>query len=442
MSKVVNPRCIIHINDLPSFILKYIFSLLNPYDDFDAIQLVCRYWYEISVKTVVSLKKVFDRCNQFKWSVYEPDLHTGPFLAERCSQSSCYHAKSKMMYIFGGCTAAYTAFNDLWAFDLSRYTWSRVLIKKPPFPSPKALATLLAYKDNLLLFGGFSKSSPNPIHQTSSFYNELHLFDTEKNHWVELITENSVPKLASHTASIIGDSMVVFGGSMGNCSTNEVWVLDIPGRMWLQPQIAEGSRPAPRYGHSQIMLDENHLVILGGCGGPNMIYSDCWMLSFDLSLSTSWIWQEIKVTNPKMSAPHLWSHAACRVGSNMLVLSRPLKSECATFRHNSLTVDHILVQYFRVMPYLYLTNFLREMRTRSKPTPINVRTELLSERRVAESVALRRQSSSSPSSSSPPSCDRNKINLEPSSADRLSCTIMRRKLLTSKSLDKQVYFFE
>lgn len=51
-------------------------------------------------------------------SVYEPDLHTGPFLAERCSQSSCYHAKSKMMYIFGGCTAAYTAFNDLWAFDL------------------------------------------------------------------------------------------------------------------------------------------------------------------------------------------------------------------------------------------------------------------------------------------------------------------------------------
>lgn len=58
-------------------------------------------------------------CNESYYrSCYEPDLHTGPFLAERCSHSACYHAGKKAMYIFGGCTATYTAFNDLWTFDL------------------------------------------------------------------------------------------------------------------------------------------------------------------------------------------------------------------------------------------------------------------------------------------------------------------------------------
>jgi len=53
-------------------------------------------------------------------------------------------------------------------------------------PSPKALATMVLYNDNLLLFGGFSKSSMNPIHQTSTFFNELHLYDSKKNCWEEV----------------------------------------------------------------------------------------------------------------------------------------------------------------------------------------------------------------------------------------------------------------
>lgn len=66
------------------------------------------------------------------------------------------------------------------------HTWSRVVISRAPFPSPKALATLVQYGDDLLLYGGFSKSSPNPIHQTSTFYSELHLYSTAKNQWIEV----------------------------------------------------------------------------------------------------------------------------------------------------------------------------------------------------------------------------------------------------------------
>jgi hypothetical protein len=43
------------------------------------------------------------------------------------------------------------------------------------------------FKENMLLFGGFSKSSMNPIHQTTTFYNEMHLYNSTANSWEEVI---------------------------------------------------------------------------------------------------------------------------------------------------------------------------------------------------------------------------------------------------------------
>uniref|UniRef100_A0A914S366 F-box domain-containing protein n=1 Tax=Parascaris equorum TaxID=6256 RepID=A0A914S366_PAREQ len=116
--KRIEDVCIDH---LPEFILEYIFTMLSPYDDLDAVRLVSRRWQSIANGAIALMKRTFERCSQFEWSCYEPDLHTGPFLAERCSHSACYHAGRKAMYIFGGCTATYTAFNDLWTFDLVSY---------------------------------------------------------------------------------------------------------------------------------------------------------------------------------------------------------------------------------------------------------------------------------------------------------------------------------
>lgn len=57
------------------------------------------------------------------------------------------------MYVFGGFTQNCTAFNDLWALDLSNRKWKRI-IAKGTNPCPKGCATLLTYKDTLVLFGG------------------------------------------------------------------------------------------------------------------------------------------------------------------------------------------------------------------------------------------------------------------------------------------------
>lgn len=36
------------------------------------------------------------------------------------------------------------------------------------YPPPKACASLVAYKENLLLFGGWTHTSPYPLHQVSA----------------------------------------------------------------------------------------------------------------------------------------------------------------------------------------------------------------------------------------------------------------------------------
>lgn len=57
------------------------------------------------------------------WSSVYP-LHE-PSISERYSHCACFY--NKIMYVFGGCTAMNTTFNDLWAFDIAAEKWVRCL---------------------------------------------------------------------------------------------------------------------------------------------------------------------------------------------------------------------------------------------------------------------------------------------------------------------------
>lgn len=110
----------------------------------------------------------------------------------------------------------------------------------------------------------------------------------------QIISVNTAPHLAGHTSSVVDDFMLVFGGSMGRYAA--IWIsiltikfkaptiitfmylissgeygicLPFPGKVtwhkiWLWFSYFSPC-PSPRYGHSQILLDKNHLVIIGGC---------------------------------------------------------------------------------------------------------------------------------------------------------------------------------
>ncbi len=78
---------------------------------------------------------------------------------------------------------------------------------------------------------------------------------------------------------------------------------------WTQEDVPE-PRPQARYGQSQLFLDDRHLLILGGSGGPSNTFNDVWVLSMEPG---AWRWIECTVKNAdKFGALHMWCHPACK----------------------------------------------------------------------------------------------------------------------------------
>lgn len=316
------------INELPDEVLEYIFSLVSPYKDLKECMLVSKRWNEI-VKNVVRLLtlKLTNAISNMDvaWQTITP-AEMAPSITKRYSHSACYHENS--MYVFGGCTSTSTTFNDLWRLDLNKRQWVRPLTMGT-YPSPKSCATMVEYKDALIVFGGWTLPSPFPLHQAWRLFNELHIYSIVKNRWMCINTAFSPPGMAGHSASVHGDTMVVFGGLKAephgqySCS-NDVWCFDLETQEW-HKQATSDVKPHARYGQSQIWLGKDHLLIIGGCGGPNMVFNDVWLLSL---AGKVWVWREVEVQNREWSATYMWCHRACRVGNQVVMMSRdprPLK---------------------------------------------------------------------------------------------------------------------
>ncbi|XP_054708039.1 F-box only protein 42-like [Uloborus diversus] len=317
------------IQDLPDPIIEYILSYLSPYKDLKQCMQVNRAWYRYVYDVIRKTQRDFYNavCNmtvQWCHRLAEP----GPTISKRYSHSACCIRNS--MYIFGGCTTANTTFNDLWRLDLGTRCWIRPLATGT-YPPPKACATLVCHEDNLVLFGGWTHTAPYPLHQVWRVFNQIHLYNTVSNRWTHLVSPSYCPPMAGHSASVHNHLMVVFGGIQRQMcdgpflSSNDTWTLDLKTLKW-QKQATSPVQPPPRYGHSQIPIDRHHLLIMGGCGGPNMLYTDIWLLKMTDDPDDVWEWQEMDVEMKENAAPYLAFHPACKVGSQVVVMSKTQKS--------------------------------------------------------------------------------------------------------------------
>lgn len=310
------------MSELPEEVLEYILSFLSPYQEHKTAACVCKQWYRL-------IKGVAHQCyHGFIKAVQEGNIqwesrtypYPGTPITQRFSHSACYYDANQSMYVFGGCTqsSCNAAFNDLWRLDLNSKEWIRPLASGS-YPSPKAGATLVVHTDLLVLFGGWTRPSPYPLHQPERFFDEIHTYSPSKNWWNCIVTTHGPPPMAGHSSSVIGDKMIVFGGSLGSRQmSNDVWVLDLEQWVWSKPNVA-CPLPHPRGGQSQIVIDDETILILGGCGGPNALFKDAWLLHMN---SNPWSWQQLKVENEEHGAPELWCHPACRVGDCVVVFSQ------------------------------------------------------------------------------------------------------------------------
>lgn len=123
--------------------------------------------------------------NNIHWETLPSSHDLFTTISRRYSHAACYYGILNLlnsllhsshflpldnyMYVFGGCTSTNTTFNDLWKLNLSSRTWVRPL-PTGSYPSPKACATLVCYKDSLILYGGWTQSSSSPLHQVINFY--------------------------------------------------------------------------------------------------------------------------------------------------------------------------------------------------------------------------------------------------------------------------------
>ena len=97
--------------------------------------------------------------------------------------------------------------------------------------------------------------------------------------WYRVVCNISPKGRNCHTASMVGDKMMVFGGFGGSKWFDELWVFDTHLIEWSRPEVraaGQGS-PAARYAHSAVSF-RGLLFIFGGYGGNDEWLDDLWVL--------------------------------------------------------------------------------------------------------------------------------------------------------------------
>lgn len=228
-----------------------------------------------------------------------------------------------------------TTFNDLWSLSLNDKTWSKPLTSGN-YPPPKACASMVSYQSKLYLFAGWTHCSAYPLNQDWKLFNDLHEFDLVQNKWRLVKPTNAdqsvPPPLAGHAASVIGNRMIVYGGLLYSQGTNfnpicvnrDLWIYELDTNRWTRKELVPGDEhPSPRYGHTQIVLDDHSLAVIGGCSSPKVLYNDIWILKLDLDdPNANWFWRKVTIEpNEALSSPIFGFHQAAKVDDTIVFLS-------------------------------------------------------------------------------------------------------------------------
>lgn len=244
-------------NHLPEELILKVLSYLSPYTDTKNGKLVNKRWNRlISLierhNHLVFLEAI--KSSNIMWQIHKlrsyditdtlvPGTHRKGGIRTKVKRQNknvpsprFSHAAVIMrqyMYVFGGSNSEFdndngSTFNDIYRLDLSSHTWERVQANGL-LPAPRECCTLVGYRNIsplinqsqenglLLLYGGFCRppigSSP---HINARFFEDLQIFHLNDLRWERIKCNISPPARAGHSASIVGNKMIIFGGSQRN----------------------------------------------------------------------------------------------------------------------------------------------------------------------------------------------------------------------------------
>ncbi|CAM0142355.1 unnamed protein product [Umbelopsis sp. WA50703] len=163
----------------------------------------------------------------FTWS--KPRTHGTPPPPCR-AHSATYYAKQKKIFLFGGGEGP-VYYNDLYVLDTESLTWSIPTIAGES-PSARRAHSTFVWNDKLYVFGG-----GDGTHALSDLF-ALDLLDQNNLRWNNLNAGGHVPvPRGYHTANLVGDKLVVFGGSDGHDCFSDVHVCDLSKYCFLCPSL-------------------------------------------------------------------------------------------------------------------------------------------------------------------------------------------------------------
>ncbi|WWD06222.1 hypothetical protein V865_004308 [Kwoniella europaea PYCC6329] len=163
------------------------------------------------------------------------------------------------LFIFGGGDGPSYS-NEVWILDTVTHHFSRPTIGTPktPIPPPRRAHTTVLYKNYLIVFGGGNgQAALNDVWA-------LDITDTNNLSWQEWKTKGDIPqKKGYHTANLVGDKMIVFGGSDGHASFADIHILNLQTRVWT---LISTDVKHNRLSHTSTQVG-SYLFIIGGHNG-------------------------------------------------------------------------------------------------------------------------------------------------------------------------------
>ncbi|XP_033761553.1 tip elongation aberrant protein 1-like [Pecten maximus] len=151
------------------------------------------------------------------------------------------------MYIYGGHVDIKGSKSDLWVFHTDDEEWEQVIPRQPPntIPEGRHGHSAVVYGRDMWVLGGLTDlNTPKTDFWKFSFHTER---------WERIKHKYSPPHLFGHTACVVKDTMIVFGGQSPGTLNNSLWVFNFCSLRWTCVNV-QGSVPSARMWHCVVPI--------------------------------------------------------------------------------------------------------------------------------------------------------------------------------------------
>lgn len=157
----------------------------------------------------------------------------------------------------------YPLFKELWRFNFATCRWQK-LKTCGTMPVELASHSALLHGNHLVLFGGTGV----PFGEAAS--NQLHVCHLPTLQWSHIFCTGQLPIcIYGHTMTVLGNSLYVFGGTTGWEYNSDLHRLDLSSFVWDLVEVS-GVRPDGRYRH-EVASFGREMFVFGG-GRSNEVY--------------------------------------------------------------------------------------------------------------------------------------------------------------------------